>query len=195
MIDHDRFPSVSETLRLLGVEPRGRRSKCPIHQGDNPQAFSFDDDRGLWNCFRCGKGGDVIRLVELAQDVDFRGAIRFLGIEAAKPPAPDPAIERRERIRRKLTTCAKTEARRRRDEFLLRGRLEMVACDLLAVNSESEAGWILLADALTGVDALEHWLDSYDHKLSDDALVELPAAPLPRERSPETPARHCRCPD
>jgi len=36
---------------------------CPIHQGDNPQAFTVDLTQNLWHCFtQCG-GGDVIELV------------------------------------------------------------------------------------------------------------------------------------
>lgn len=36
---------------------------CPIHDGDNPRAFSVDPERGLWFCFsRCQRGGDSLAL-------------------------------------------------------------------------------------------------------------------------------------
>lgn len=44
--------------------PTGRygRTTCPIHGGDNRQAFSYTDDR--WYCFACGAGGGIKKLLE-----------------------------------------------------------------------------------------------------------------------------------
>jgi DNA primase len=47
------------TLRPAGNSLRGR---CPIHFGDNPQAFAVYPDQGSWHCFRCNTGGDVVAL-------------------------------------------------------------------------------------------------------------------------------------
>lgn len=51
-------------LRDHGVELRQNRSRCPVHDGDNPYSFSVDAEKQLWHCFSCGAGGDLINLCE-----------------------------------------------------------------------------------------------------------------------------------
>ncbi len=46
-------------LRFAGSSLRG---PCPIHKGDNPEAFAVWPGEGRWHCFRCNEGGDVIDL-------------------------------------------------------------------------------------------------------------------------------------
>jgi DNA primase len=59
--------SIHDYLRAHGAEVRGNRARCIIHGGDNNQAFSIDPERGLWHCFRCNEGGDIITLCELVE--------------------------------------------------------------------------------------------------------------------------------
>lgn len=35
--------------------------KCPLHEDWSPSA-SFNDAKGIWHCFSCGRGGDYINL-------------------------------------------------------------------------------------------------------------------------------------
>lgn len=44
-------------LTVRGDQARGQ---CPIHHGDNPQAFSANLARGVWQCHACGAKGGVI---------------------------------------------------------------------------------------------------------------------------------------
>lgn len=70
---------------------------CPFHDDRNP-SFSLDPDNGLFYCFGCGTGGDIIRFLERIEGLDFRGAFRRLGdivgvpVEAGKGHL-DPTIE------------------------------------------------------------------------------------------------------
>ena len=47
------------------------RSECVLHGGDNPSAFSYNIERGIWSCFShgCGAGynRDVFTFVKLAE--------------------------------------------------------------------------------------------------------------------------------
>jgi DNA primase len=44
--------------------PSGRyRGRCPIHQGEGPDAFHVDVKRKIFHCFACGAGGDMLELV------------------------------------------------------------------------------------------------------------------------------------
>lgn len=59
--------SIPDYLRTHGVEVKRNRARCIVHGGDNPESFSIDPERGLWHCFRCNEGGDVIELCELVE--------------------------------------------------------------------------------------------------------------------------------
>lgn len=56
-----------ELLGILGVKLRkvGKEymGLCPFHDDHKP-SLSVNQDKGLWHCFGCGRGGDARRLVE-----------------------------------------------------------------------------------------------------------------------------------
>ncbi len=47
---------------------------CPLHNDSNP-SLSIDHKNGLWHCFGCGKGGDVISFVMVNYKLDFKEAV------------------------------------------------------------------------------------------------------------------------
>jgi DNA primase len=55
--------------RLMGL--------CPLHADRRP-SFLVDPGKSLFYCYGCGRGGDVIRFVELAHGVPFGAAIALL---------------------------------------------------------------------------------------------------------------------
>lgn len=50
---------------------------CPLHSDHKP-SFLLDDNKGLFYCYGCGHGGDVIRFVELYHQVKFPQALMLL---------------------------------------------------------------------------------------------------------------------
>jgi len=73
---------------------------CPFHDDHNP-SLSINPSTNLWQCFGCGAGGDVIRFVELFDQVDFKEAVKRLsdnGFKAAgqskrkKPSIKQPGL-------------------------------------------------------------------------------------------------------
>ena len=61
--------AVAEVLALLGFEPASRargqvRGPCPVHRSrtSTSRAFAAHLGKGLWHCFRCGAGGNVLDL-------------------------------------------------------------------------------------------------------------------------------------
>lgn len=57
---------------------RGRwMGLCPLH-GDHKPSFMVDPHKGLFYCYGCGRGGDVIRFVELYHEVRFPQALALL---------------------------------------------------------------------------------------------------------------------
>ena len=62
---------------LGGCKLRGNRGQA-FWRGGNGYSVSLDFERGLWHDFVTGDGGDVIRLVEVAQGCDFKRACAWL---------------------------------------------------------------------------------------------------------------------
>lgn len=60
---------------------------CPFHEEKTP-SFTVTPSKGLWHCFGCNVGGDVIRFVELRDQVSFNEAVQRLGGETTAAPAP-----------------------------------------------------------------------------------------------------------
>jgi DNA primase len=57
---------------------RGRwMGLCPLH-GDRKPSFLVDPNKDLFFCYGCGRGGDVIRFVELYHQVKFPQALTLL---------------------------------------------------------------------------------------------------------------------
>jgi DNA primase len=50
---------------------------CPLHSDSRP-SFLLDDNKGLFYCYGCGRGGDVIRFVELYHQATFPQALALL---------------------------------------------------------------------------------------------------------------------
>ena len=50
---------------------------CPFHNDKNP-SLSINPKENLWQCFGCGAAGDVIRFVEMFDQVDFKEAVKRL---------------------------------------------------------------------------------------------------------------------
>src|SRR5437868_13726217 len=88
------------SLRKQGARLVGR---CPFHEERTP-SFSVNPGLGLYHCFGCHKGGDVIRFVEETQGVDFAGAIEWLADRFRVPleyedVSPEQAAKRDRRAR------------------------------------------------------------------------------------------------
>ena len=58
---------------------------CPLHQETHP-SFYVNTAKNLFYCHGCGRGGDLIRFVQLFLDLSFRQTVAHL--EQELPPAP-----------------------------------------------------------------------------------------------------------
>lgn len=61
-------------LRRSGVAWKGL---CPFH-GEKTPSFQVNGEKGVFHCFGCGVGGDVIKFVELYDKIPFPDAVRQL---------------------------------------------------------------------------------------------------------------------
>ena len=55
---------------------------CPFHE-ETHASFYINAEKNLFYCHGCGRGGDLIRFVELSRHLSFRDSIAYLGEELA----------------------------------------------------------------------------------------------------------------
>ena len=65
------------------LAPAGSNMKglCPFHNEKTP-SFMVNEDRQIYHCFGCGKGGDVISFVQEIEGIGFREALQMLADRA-----------------------------------------------------------------------------------------------------------------
>ncbi len=93
--------SISEVVSAyVQLKRSGRESSglCPFHTEQTP-SFSVNESKGVYNCFGCGEGGDVICFIEKIEGVDFKGALSVPGL-ADQLPLTRVKIKKREAVER-----------------------------------------------------------------------------------------------
>lgn len=65
------------------LEKSGAHHKacCPFHQERTP-SFMVNEEKNIWHCFGCGKGGDVFTFVMEMEGLEFREALKMLAERA-----------------------------------------------------------------------------------------------------------------
>jgi len=77
-VDLLAYVSQYVTLRKRGREYVGL---CPFHAEKTP-SFSLNAEKGVWHCYGCNAGGDLITFVKRYENVEFPDAIRMLATRA-----------------------------------------------------------------------------------------------------------------
>src|SRR5215471_6862458 len=63
---------------------------CPLHEDTQP-SFYVNARKNLFYCHGCGRGGDLIRFVELSRHLSFRESVTYLQ-ELGAPAADSVAV-------------------------------------------------------------------------------------------------------
>ena len=72
---------VGEYLQLRGAGGGSLKGLCPFHDEKTP-SFNVTPARGLWYCFSCTEGGDVIAFVRKIDNLGFTEAVERLAARA-----------------------------------------------------------------------------------------------------------------
>ena len=87
-----RGVAIEQVLADKGLLERMRRrgaqivGPCPLHRGDNPNAFVVDCVKNLWHCFTgCRGGGDVVELARRLVGGSYRRAAHYLATLIDRP--------------------------------------------------------------------------------------------------------------
>ena len=128
---------VSVVSKYIQLEQRGSKfwGCCPFHH-EKTASFCVDQYEGLYHCFGCKEGGDVITFVQKMESCDFHDAVARLA-EAAKMEMPamkndEELFKRKKQRDRILKTLAaanehyhkniyKNEAKKAQDYIKMRG--------------------------------------------------------------------------
>lgn len=99
--------SASDIVQVIGEHTRlkkaGRSWKglCPFHN-ERTASFTVDREKGLYHCFGCGAGGDVIHFVRQIDRLDFPEAVEALasrfGVTIPRRASRSPRDDRREKL-------------------------------------------------------------------------------------------------
>src|SRR5215467_6568544 len=106
--------SAADIVQVVGEHTRlkkaGRSWKglCPFHNERTP-SFTVDREKGLYHCFGCGAGGDVIHFVRQMDRLDFPEAVEALasrfGVSIPRRASRSPRDDRREKILEALSAA------------------------------------------------------------------------------------------
>ncbi len=80
------------TARRVGPHPEFV-GLCPLHPETRP-SFYVNARKNLFYCHGCGRGGDLIRLVQLSQGLSFRQSIAYLQRQLSPPPVDSDVLEK-----------------------------------------------------------------------------------------------------
>lgn len=91
---------VSSYVRLTKKSGNNMFGLCPFHSEKSP-SFSVSNDKQIYHCFGCGKGGSVINFIMEIENLSYPDAIRFLARRvgmAVPEDEKDENYSRRERM-------------------------------------------------------------------------------------------------
>ncbi len=90
---------------------RNLKAPCPFHQ-EKTASFMVSPEKGIFHCFGCGEGGDVIKFVMKYEGLEFRPALELLarkaGIELQeRGPVNPQAKQERQRLEQAIAWAVK----------------------------------------------------------------------------------------
>ena len=105
-------PDLLTAIQAEGIElkQRGRHlvGLCPLHPEKTP-SFSVNPEKQVWHCFGCGKGGDVISLIQELKGISFKEACQYFHLEKSKPVVNSREQERKEALQAFSEWCKEKE--------------------------------------------------------------------------------------
>ena len=77
---------LSEVLMNHGVQLVKRSGQeilgyCPFHPDSRPGSFSVNDNKGVCQCFSCGKGGNAVKFMEITEGLSHNQAVAQLACD------------------------------------------------------------------------------------------------------------------
>jgi len=74
---YTQYIDFKKELEDNGIDTSKNPTKCLWHDSKGGQCFSFNIEKELWNCFNCGKGGDIFSFYMEHKGCDFKTALYY----------------------------------------------------------------------------------------------------------------------
>ena len=96
----------------MQLKRRGRdlTGLCPFH-GEKTPSFHISTEHGLFHCFGCGAGGDVITFVMKIENLDYMEAVKFLAERAGMTMPEDDFDDSLSKMRTRIYEANREAAR------------------------------------------------------------------------------------
>ena len=112
---------LTEGLKKHGDELRG---KCPLHNGEGQRSFHVSTTKNAFNCFSCGKKGNILDFVAAKENCTVQQASILIAdwflIETSSDSLPSPTPSSKPQKSAASATVPKPEARNKPLTFALR---------------------------------------------------------------------------
>lgn len=98
----DRADIVEVVSQFINLKRRGTNyiANCPFHNEKTP-SFNVNPGRGIFKCFGCGKGGDVVSFIQEYEKFTFLEAVRWLAdfynVELEETEMPE-AVQQQQQV-------------------------------------------------------------------------------------------------
>ena len=139
-----------------GMELRRNGNKlvglCPLHHEKTPSFTVFEDNH--FKCFGCGEYGDAVDFIQRLHGIDFKGALRLLGI-SQKPLSN----EDHRKIKRRKQQKQQTERQIQRERDLVYTLAFLIRSAYKAMNHITPDNIDEFGDTL---DSLSWWVYCHD---------------------------------
>ena len=89
---------------------RGLMGLCPFH-GEKTPSFSVSPDLGIYHCFGCQEGGDVIQFIRKIENLDYVDAVKLLAQKAGMTIPENSFDQGSYRLRQRIYEANRETAR------------------------------------------------------------------------------------
>ena len=165
-------PSIVEILsRYTDLHRQGREEigLCPFHTENTP-SFKVNEEKGVFHCFGCGAGGDVITFIQKIEDLDFKEALAHLGLTERSRPARSE-IRKKKELKRQAEIIA-TWALNTSDKIAVKmRRLGLRASMAHKVLQDESSDGNFLCEELDRCEREWNTMETLQQDLIDRALV------------------------
>lgn len=172
MIDIEEIVRLSQVLNMydyyLGEKGRNGRYKCPFNHAESNKNVSIKN--GIWHCFSCGIGGDIVKLVAKMYNLKYIEAAKKIAMDFGLLNLLDPTDEDLKEIERRKKQRADDEKKRKDfetqkseiiDKAIRNERIARQIYELLAPRDETEEELIKFAYSSRSKDLFD-WLKVCD---------------------------------
>jgi DNA primase len=140
-----KIPIESYIQRFVQLKRKGNNlwAICPFHSEKSP-SFSISPEKGIFKCFGCGKGGNLITFVQLYERVDFPEALRLLSEYSGIPLQGNKG---------------NFQAKRDRKDFLF--KINEKVKNAFQVKLKQSEGWIYIKNRKISDEAINNFQIGY----------------------------------